>query len=138
MVLDWIALDSLTGYRSSSIAISLSPTLPPNVRRMAMVTSYLSDRFHPEVIRRLAADSSALNATATAIASRMARGGYRGARRRLRGMTGPDTALTRASCANIANVVRTRGLGPVVVRAARERHRGLFRRGSSTRALTSC
>jgi spore germination protein YaaH len=115
VVLDWIALDSLTGLPLQLYRDSLSPTLPPNVRRMAMVTSYLSDRFHPELIRRLAMDSSALNATATSIASRMVRGGYRGLVIDFEGMTGPDTALTRVVVATIASVVRTRGLGPVAV-----------------------
>jgi spore germination protein YaaH len=114
-VFDWIALDSLTGLPLQLYRDTLPPTLSPSARRMAMVTSYLSDRFHPELIRRLAVDSSALNAAATAIASRMVRGGYRGLVIDFEGMTGPDTALTRSVVTTIANVVRTRGLGPVVV-----------------------
>jgi len=115
VVFDWIALDSLTGLPLQLYRDTLPPTLSPSARRMAMVTSFLSDRFHPELIRRLAVDSSALSATATAIASRMVRGGYRGLVIDFEGMTGLDTALTRSVVATIANVVRTRGLGPVVV-----------------------
>jgi spore germination protein YaaH len=115
VVLDWIALDSLTGLPLQLYRDSLSPTLPPNVRRMAMVTSFLTDRFHPELIRRLAMDSIALKASAEAIASRMVRGGYRGLVIDFEGMTGADTALTRAVVATIASVARTRGVGPVAV-----------------------
>ncbi|MEO9187329.1 MAG: hypothetical protein ABI467_27795 [Kofleriaceae bacterium] len=115
VVLDWIALDSLTGLPLQLYRDSLSSTLPPHVRRMAMVTSFLNDRFHPELIRRLAVDSIALTATAAAIAERMVRGGYRGLVIDFEGMTGPDTALTRAVVATIASVARTRGVGPVSV-----------------------
>lgn len=115
VVLDWIALDSLSGLPLQLYRDSLSPTLPPNVRRMAMVTSFLGDRFHPELIRRLAVDSIALKATAAAVADRMVRGGYRGLVIDFEGMTGPDTALTRAVVATIASVARTRGVGPVAV-----------------------
>jgi spore germination protein YaaH len=115
VVLDWIALDSLTGLPLQLYRDSLSSSLPPNVRRMAMVTSFLTDRFHPELIRRLAVDSIALKVTAAAIADRMLRGGYRGLVIDFEGMTGPDTALTRAVVATIASVARTRGVGPVAV-----------------------
>jgi spore germination protein YaaH len=115
VVVDWIALDSLTGLPLQLYRDSLSPMLPPHVRRMAMVTSFLGDRFHPDLIRRLAIDSLALKASAAAIADRMVRGGYRGLVVDFEGMTGPDTALTRAVVATIASVARTRGVGPVTV-----------------------
>jgi len=115
VVLDWIALDSLTGLPLQLYRDSLSVTLPTHVRRMAMVTSFLGDRFHPDLIRRLAVDSIALKATAAAVADRMARGGYRGLVIDFEGMTGADTALTRAVVATIASVARTRGVGPVAV-----------------------
>jgi spore germination protein YaaH len=115
VVLDWIALDTLTGLPLRLYRDTLSPMLPPNLRRMAMVTSFLGDRFHPELIRRLAVDSIALEAAAAAIADRMVRGGYRGLVIDFEGMTGPDTALTRAVVATIASVARSRGVGPVAV-----------------------
>ena len=115
VVLDWIALDSLTGLPLALYRDSLSSTLPPNARRMAIVTSFVTDRFHPELIRRLALDSVALKNSAAAIADRMQRGGYRGLVIDFEGMTGPDTALTRAVVATIASVARMRGVGPVAV-----------------------
>jgi peptidoglycan-N-acetylglucosamine deacetylase len=115
VVLDWIALDSVSGLPLALYRDSLSPVVSPNLRRMAIVTSFVTDRFHPELIRRLAMDSLALKATAAAIADRMLRGGYRGLVIDFEGMTGPDTALTRAVVATIASVARTRGAGPVAV-----------------------
>jgi spore germination protein YaaH len=94
---------------------SLSATLPAGVRRMALVTSFVTDRFHPELIRRLALDSLALKKSAAGIADRMQRGGYRGVVLDFEGMTADDTALTRAVVATIAGVARSRGVGPVVV-----------------------
>ncbi|MEP6730399.1 MAG: hypothetical protein ABJE10_07170 [bacterium] len=115
IVVDWIALDSLTGMPLALFRDSLSPTFPSSVRRMAIVTSFVVDRFHPELIRRLALDSIALKNSAAAIADRMLRGGYRGVVIDFEGMTGPDTALTRAVVATMASVARTRGVGPVAV-----------------------
>ena len=76
-----------------------------------MAKRWAEDRY-AELIRRLAVDSIALKATAAAIADRMVRGGYRGLVIDFEGMTGPDTALTRAVVATIASVARTRGVGP--------------------------
>jgi peptidoglycan-N-acetylglucosamine deacetylase len=115
VVLDWIALDSLTGLPLDLYRDSLSATLAPTVRRMAIVTSFITDRFHPELIRRLAVDSIALKRSAAAIADRMQRGGYRGVVLDFEDMTGLDTALTRAVVATMASVARSRGVGPVVV-----------------------
>src|ERR1700720_3965152 len=60
IVLDWIPLDTLTGQPLAPYSDSLSAQLPAKVRRMALLTSYLGDRFNPTTIRRLAADSVAL------------------------------------------------------------------------------
>ena len=114
VVLDWIALDSTNGLPLDVYPDSLSAALP-GARRMALVTSFLGDGFHPSLIRRLALDSNALKASAAAIAERMVRGGYRGLVIDFEGMTGPDTALTRAVVATIASVARVRGVGPVTV-----------------------
>ncbi|MEO7455061.1 MAG: hypothetical protein ABIY52_02290 [Gemmatimonadaceae bacterium] len=111
IVSGWIALDSVTGlpldlYRDS---------LVHSARRMALVTSCHGARFHPELLRRLAMDSLALKQVAGAIGDRLQRDGYRGAVIDLEGMTSADTALTRAVVATMADNMRRRGVGPVVV-----------------------
>lgn len=115
VVLDWIALDTMTGMPLVLYADSTSRALPAGTRRMALVTSFLTDQFHPGLIRRLAMDSMALKRSATAIAERVQRGGYRGVVIDFEGMTGADSALTRAVVAAIAGAARARGVGPVAV-----------------------
>jgi spore germination protein YaaH len=115
VVLDWIPLDTLTGIPFVLYPDSVSATLPTGLRRMALVTTYVTDQFHPSLIRKLALDSLALKRSAAAIADRVARGGYRGIVLDFEGMTGADTALTRAVVATIASVARTRGVGPVAI-----------------------
>ena len=115
VVLDWIPLDTMTGLPLVLYADSTSRTLPAGTRRMALVTSFLTDQFHPGLIRRLAMDSVALKRSAAAIADRVQAGGYRGVVIDFEGMTGADSALTRAVVATIAGAVRAQGLGPVAV-----------------------
>jgi spore germination protein YaaH len=114
-VLDWIPLDTMTGMPFVLYADSVSSSMPTGVRRMALVTSFVTDQFHPSLIRRLAMDSFALKQSATAIAERMRLGGYRGIVIDFEGMTSADTALTRAVVSNIAAAARSRGVGPIVV-----------------------
>ena len=115
VVLDWIALDTMTGMPLVLYSDSSGRTFPAGTRRMALVTSYLTDQFHPGLIRRLAMDSLALKRSAAAIAERVQRGGYRGVVIDFEGMTGADSALTRAVVSTIAGASRARGLGPVAV-----------------------
>ena len=115
VVLDWMPLDTMTGMPFVLYTDSVSAVLPAGVRRMALVTSFVTDQFHPSLIRRLAVDSFALERSATAIAERVLRGGYRGVVIDFEGMTGADTALTRAVIATIAGAARARGVGPVAV-----------------------
>jgi spore germination protein YaaH len=68
-VTGWIGFDTVT-----SLPIELYPDtarLPARAatRRMALVTSYLGDRFHPELVRRLAADPALLGSAAARLAA---------------------------------------------------------------------
>ena len=117
IVLDWIPLDSTTGmpFVLYPDTVPALPAVPGGARRMALVTSFVTDQFHPAVIRHLAMDSLALKRTAAAIADRVQHGGYQGIVLDFEGMTGADTALTRAVVATIAGAARARGVGPVAV-----------------------
>ena len=115
LVLGWIGLDSMTGMPLEVYRDTVSAMVPAGIRRMALLTSYHGNRFHPEVVRRLSQDSLAARRTAEAVAARMQRDGQRGVVIDFEGMTGADTALTRAVVATIAGAVRRSGLGPVVV-----------------------
>jgi spore germination protein YaaH len=118
VVLDWIPLDTVTGMPFVLRPDSVSVALPAGVARMALVTSFVTDRFHPSLIRRLAADPGALDRSAAAIADRVQRGGCRGIVIDFEGMTGADTALTRVVVATIAGAARRLGVGPVAVAIA--------------------
>jgi spore germination protein YaaH len=115
IVLDWIPLDTLNGLPLAPYTDSLAALLPNSVRRMALVTSYLGDRFNAPLIRRLALDSAALNRSVVALSSRLQRGGYHGVVIDFEGMAGADTAATRAVVATIAAAAHSRGVGPVVI-----------------------
>lgn len=115
VVLAWMSIDSASLLPVSPYIDSLSAALPPATRRMALLTTWQGDRFRPEMVRRLAADSVALDRSATAVAERLRAGGYRGLVVDFEEMTPRDTALTRAVVAAYARAVRRRDAGPVVV-----------------------
>lgn len=115
VVLDWIMLDTLTGLPIRPYIDSVGRSLPHGTRRLAMVTSYAYDRFHPALIRRLAMDSVALARSATAIAATARSGGYSGLVIDFEGMTGADTALTREVVGVVARAAHDAGLAPVAV-----------------------
>jgi spore germination protein YaaH len=115
IVLGWIPLDTATGLPIRLYTDSLAAQLPPGTRRMALVTSYLGDAFHPSLVRRLAGDSAALARSSAAIAERARQDGYRGLVIDFEGMAAADTALTRAVVSSVASAARARGVGPIVV-----------------------
>jgi spore germination protein YaaH len=115
LVSEHIALDSITGAPTTPYPDSLSVLMPASGRRMALVTTFAGQTFHPAVVRRLALDSALLRRTAAVIADRMGRGGLRGMVIDFEGMTSADTALTRTVVGSIASAARARGVGPVVV-----------------------
>ncbi len=113
VVSGFITLDS-----ASFRPVVLYPdTLVSRTRRnrhyMALVTVYEGDRFHPETIRGLAEDSTALGRTAGATASILGAAGYSGAVLDFEGMTPNDfDALIRVAKA-VADSVRAHGVARV-------------------------
>ncbi|MCU0622803.1 MAG: hypothetical protein MUF53_02930 [Gemmatimonadaceae bacterium] len=78
-VTGWLVLDTLRLTPSPLFADTLAAGRPWARRRFALVTSYQGERFHPETIRRLAADASALATAAAALGHHLRAGQYRGA-----------------------------------------------------------
>jgi spore germination protein YaaH len=115
VVLGWIPLDTLTGAPFELYRDTVSGTTPASVRRMAMVTSFVGSAFHPATIRRLALDSSALGRSASAVADRARRGGYRGLVLDFEGMTRSDSDATRLVVRAMSLAAHAAGVGPVVV-----------------------
>lgn len=114
VVSGWIALDSLSGQPIEPFPDTVARTTVAT-RRMAIVTSFSGNTFHPEMIRRLALDSAALRRSASAIAVRARREGYRGLVLDFQGMTGADSGMSRHVVAAIARSARQAGVSPIVV-----------------------
>lgn len=90
---------------------------PPDVagRKTALITTYLGNRFHPEVIRGIGSNPQVAAITAGAIASLVDSGGYRSVVIDFEGMTPRDLdpllIVTRA----VADSVRAHGVSTVVM-----------------------
>jgi spore germination protein YaaH len=78
VVTGWIALDSASGRPFIASAYRDNQRLPRGTRRLAIVTSWHNDRFHPTPVRALAADPAAMGAAASWIAKQAASDGYYG------------------------------------------------------------
>ena len=115
IVFGWIPLDSVTGQPFDLYADTLSSLAPPTVVRMALVTSWHNDRFHPETVRHLASDPRALATAASAVAARAAAHGYRGLVLDFEGMSPTDLPATRAVVAAIADSARLHGVRRVAL-----------------------
>ena len=98
VVVGWIPLDTLSAAPFELYADAESPSAPPAVRRMAIVTSFVGTAFHPETIRRLALDSLALRRSASAVGDRARRSGYRGLVLDMTGVTDPDGRRRELVC----------------------------------------
>ena len=84
-------------------------------QRMALITSYSGNRFHPEVIRGLGASAQAAGVTAGAVASLIDSAGYRGVVIDFEGMTPRDLDALLAVSRAVADSVRAHGVHTVVI-----------------------
>jgi peptidoglycan-N-acetylglucosamine deacetylase len=78
VVTGWIALDSATGRPFVAAALRDAQNLARETRRLAIVTSWHYDRFHPQPVRTLAASPALLGESARWIAEHATSGGYQG------------------------------------------------------------
>lgn len=76
VVTGWIQLDSVTAL--PTLLYPDSTRELQHAERYALVTSWHGDRFHPETIRKLAGDRSALAFASSRVAALVAEHGYRG------------------------------------------------------------
>ena len=90
----WIQLDSVTG-RPSALYPDDPTLIAGPTTRLALVSSFHGQRFHPEAIRALATDTAALTRAAGRLAELTVRGSYRGIVLDLEGQSAADTALKR-------------------------------------------
>ena len=110
----WIQLDSITGA-PSALYPDDPALIPAPTTRLALVSSFQGQRFHPEAIRALAADSGRLAATAARLGDLALRGNYRGVVLDLEEQSAADTALTIRVARAFADSARRRGVSFVAI-----------------------
>jgi spore germination protein YaaH len=115
LVLGWIPLDTVSGAPFLLYPDTIARAPIVNRRRMALVTSFAGNAFHPGTVRQLAADSAALRRSAASVAAWARRDGYRGLVLDFEGMTGADSDATRLVVGAMARAARAAGVGPIVV-----------------------
>lgn len=112
IVSGWIAIDSSTALPYLAFADTAARA---GARRMALVTSWQGERFHPETVRRLAADSALLARAAHEVGTMLAAGNYAGVVLDLEGHAPGDVAALHRVARAFGDAARARQAGPVVM-----------------------
>ncbi len=115
VITGWVTLDS-TSFRPVQLyhdTAALDPELTG--RTMALITTYVGSRFHPEVIRGLGSSAEAAALTAGAIAAIVDSGGYSGVVIDFEGMTARDLDALRRVTKAVADSVRAHGVTTVAI-----------------------
>ena len=112
VVTTWIALDTLTSAPVTLFADSSRATSP---RRMALLTSWFGDRFHPASVVRLASDPQALASAASSTARALQSGDHRGLVIDFEGHQAADLRALLSVVRAIADTLEQRRLGPIAV-----------------------
>ena len=112
VVTSWIALDTITGEPVTLYEDSLAGSEP---RRMALLTSWFGEQFHPASVRRLAGNPARLASAASFTANALAAGGHQGLVIDFEDHEPADLPGLVRVVRVIADTVAARGLGPVTV-----------------------
>ena len=112
VITGWITFDT-TSFLPVRVYPDTVRTEPS--QRMALITSYSGNRFHPEVIRGLGGSPQAAGITAGAVASLIDSSGYRGVVIDFEGMTPRDLDALLAVSRAVADSVRAHGVHTVVI-----------------------
>ena len=115
VVSGWIQLDSLTGQPFSEFRDTLARQRTGTMRLMGIVTNAVGGRFHPDAVRKLAADRAGLARAAGEVAHRLANGGYRGVVIDLEGFAVADHDAMVATVRAFADSARARRISPIAV-----------------------
>jgi len=114
VVTGWIQLDSASG--EPTLLYPDDPTRAGAVRRrFALVTSWHGRRFHPELVRRVAADSAALSRISSRVGDIVRSGGYTGVVLDLEDQGRGDTTILAAAIRSFAAAARQAGAATVAV-----------------------
>jgi spore germination protein YaaH len=113
-VTGWIQLDSLTG-RPTQLYSDNPANAAQSTTRLALVSSYHGQRFHPEAIRALAADDRVLALVAQRVAELVSQGHYGGIVLDLEAHAPADTSAMIRVARAFADSVRHRGASLVAM-----------------------
>ena len=114
VVTGWIQLDSVSGEPSLLYADDSSRPGSPR-RRFALVTSWHGRRFHPELVRRAAADSATLSQIASRVGEIVQSNRYDGIVLDLEDQARGDTSVVMAAIRSIGSAARRAGATTVAV-----------------------
>ena len=115
VITGWIAFDT-TSFRPVQLypdTIGRQPFV--TTRAMALITTYLGSRFHPEIVRGIGDNAHISALTAGAIASLVDSGGYRGVVMDFEGMTPRDLDQLLTVTKAVADSVRAHGVSTIVI-----------------------
>ncbi|MEO8909658.1 MAG: hypothetical protein ABI408_05465 [Gemmatimonadaceae bacterium] len=112
VITGWITFDT-TSFLPVRVYPDTIRTDPS--QRMALITSYSGNRFHPEVIRGLGGSAQAAGVSAGAVAAIIDSAGYRGVIIDFEGMTARDLDAMLAVSRAVADSVRAHGVHTVVI-----------------------
>jgi spore germination protein YaaH len=105
----WIALDTLDGTPRRLFPDSTQRQKRFAPRRLALVTSWMGERFHPATLRRLADDPARLVAVGRDVAHLVAKGRYRGVVLDFEDHAAEDSLVLAVVTEGIAQRVRANG-----------------------------
>lgn len=115
VITGWISLDT-TSFRPIVAYPDTIGTRPAFAgRAMALITTYLGSRFHPEIVRGLGDNAQVSAMTAGAIASLVDSGGYHGVVIDFEGMTVRDLDQLLTVTKAVADSVRAHGVTTIVI-----------------------
>jgi spore germination protein YaaH len=109
----WMRFDTISALAAPAYRDTVR--VPRGTRRFILVTTYARDRFHPEIVRRLADDRGLRTRAADAIALWAARNGYRGIVLDFEALTPADSNALSVVVRAIAFAAHRRHIRPVTV-----------------------
>jgi spore germination protein YaaH len=115
IITGWIALDTTSFRPLVAYPDSMGSRAALAGRTMALVTTYLGSRFHPEIVRGLGENAQVSAMTAGAIAALVDSGGYHGVVIDFEGMTARDLNQLLTVTKAVADSVRGHGVTTVVI-----------------------
>lgn len=115
VITGWIALDTVTFRPLVAYPDTLGGRAALAGRTMALITTYMGSRFHPEIVRGLGGNAEVSATTAGAIASLVDSGGYQGVVIDFEGMTVRDLDQLLTVTKAVADSVRAHGVTTIVI-----------------------